>query len=263
MCLRTFVRPGADFTTFSVGWQTGWLPVALPLALAIEARILWRPAWTLDLQGINRFADLSSLALIAVGAWFLVTLEPPRAARTVMGMAQWLPLTLAPLAIAQAYFARGPLDLGVLLVTLRFVQGLGVGGEWGGAVLMAVEHGAAGKRGLHASWVQAGVPIGLLLATAVFNLFSALPEKDFLAWGWRVPFLLGILLTAVGLFIRLAIVESPVFAQMKAAKAEARLPILEVIQRHPRNVLLAMGARFAENASMAMAVEFTSLTPPR
>ena len=80
------------------GWQTGWLPVALPLALAIEARILWRPAWTLDLQGINRFADLSSLALIAVGAWFLVTLEPPRAARTVMGMAQWLPLTLAPLA---------------------------------------------------------------------------------------------------------------------------------------------------------------------
>ena len=136
----------------------------------------------------------------------------------------------------------------VLLVTLRFVQGLGVGGEWGGAVLMAVEHGAAGKRGLYASWVQAGVPVGLLLATAVFNLFSALPEKDFLAWGWRVPFLLGILLTAVGLFIRLAIVESPVFAQMKAAKTEARLPILEVIRSYPRNVLLAMGARFAENA---------------
>ncbi|MBI5775423.1 MAG: MHS family MFS transporter [Verrucomicrobia bacterium] len=136
----------------------------------------------------------------------------------------------------------------VLLVTLRFVQGLGVGGEWGGAVLMAVEHGSTGKRGLRASWVQAGVPVGLLLATAVFNLFSALPEKEFLAWGWRVPFLLGILLTVVGLFIRLAIVESPVFAQMKAAKAEARLPILEVLRRYPRNVLLAMGARFAENA---------------
>ncbi|MFA6546900.1 MAG: MFS transporter, partial [Limisphaerales bacterium] len=76
-----------------------------------------------------------------------------------------------------------------LLVTLRFVQGLGVGGEWGGAVLMAVEHGAAGKRGLQASWVQAGVPVGLLLATGVFNLFSSLPEDQFLAWGWRVPFL--------------------------------------------------------------------------
>ncbi len=137
----------------------------------------------------------------------------------------------------------------VLLVTLRFVQGLGVGGEWGGAVLMAVEHGAVGKRGLQASWVQAGVPIGLLLATAVFNVFSSLPEKDFFAWGWRVPFLLGILLTAVGLFIRLAIVESPVFAQMKASKTEATLPIWEVIRCHPRNVLLAMGARFSENAS--------------
>ncbi|MEN9572455.1 MAG: hypothetical protein RL514_310 [Verrucomicrobiota bacterium] len=137
----------------------------------------------------------------------------------------------------------------VLLVTLRFVQGLGVGGEWGGAVLMAVEHGAAGKRGLHASWVQAGVPIGLLLATAVFNLCSSMPEEQFLSWGWRVPFLLGILLTGVGLFIRLAIVESPVFAQMKAAKTEAKLPILEVLRCYPRNVLLAMGARFAENAS--------------
>lgn len=137
----------------------------------------------------------------------------------------------------------------VLLVTLRFVQGLGVGGEWGGAVLMAVEHGEVGKRGLRASWVQAGVPIGLLLATAVFNVFSSLPEKDFLAWGWRVPFLLGILLTAVGLFIRLAILESPVFAQLKATKTEATLPILEVIRCYPRNVLLAMGARFSENAS--------------
>ena len=136
----------------------------------------------------------------------------------------------------------------VLLVALRFVQGLGVGGEWGGAVLMAVEHGHAGRRGFYASWVQAGVPVGLLLATAVFNLFSALPEEKFLAWGWRVPFLLGILLMAVGLFIRLAIVESPVFARMKAAKSEARLPILEVLRDHPRNVLVAMGARFAENA---------------
>ena len=136
----------------------------------------------------------------------------------------------------------------ILLVVLRFVQGLGVGGEWGGAVLMAVEHGHAGQRGLRASWVQAGVPVGLLLATAAFSLCSALPEKEFLSWGWRIPFLLGILLMAVGLFIRLAIVESPIFAKMKAAKSETRLPILEVVRKYPRNVLLAMGARFAENA---------------
>ena len=139
----------------------------------------------------------------------------------------------------------------VLLVLLRFIQGLGVGGEWGGAVLMAVEHGTAKRRGLRASWVQAGVPAGLLLATLVFNAFSSLPEKDFLAWGWRVPFLLGLLLLGIGLFIRLAVVESPVFLAMKAARPaakEARPPILEVLTKYRRNVLLAMGARFAENA---------------
>ncbi len=136
----------------------------------------------------------------------------------------------------------------VLLVLLRFVQGLGVGGEWGGAVLMAVEHGPGGRRGFRASWVQAGVPIGLLLATGVFSIFAALPEAQFISWGWRVPFLLGILLMGVGLFIRLHVLESPVFEKAKAGGAEAKLPIVEVIRRHPRNVLLAMGARFAENA---------------
>ncbi len=135
-----------------------------------------------------------------------------------------------------------------LLVALRFVQGLGVGGEWGGAVLMAVEHGQVGKRGLQASWVQAGVPVGLLLATAAFHACSSLPEASFLAWGWRVPFLLGILLMGVGLFIRLRILESPIFTAMKADAPPSPLPILEVLRRHPRNVLLAMGARFAENA---------------
>ncbi|MGI8784147.1 MAG: MFS transporter [Acidobacteriota bacterium] len=137
----------------------------------------------------------------------------------------------------------------VLLVALRFVQGLGIGGEWGGAVLMAAEHGHAGRRGFYASWVQAGVPVGLLLANGVFSYFSALPEKEFLSWGWRVPFLLGILLLAVGMFIRLRIIESPLFTKAKAAQPAPRLPILEAIRQHPRNILLAMGARFAENAS--------------
>src|SRR6185436_3961854 len=109
---------------------------------------------------------------------------------------------------------------------------------------MAVEPGHGGRRGFRASWVQAGVPAGLLLATAVFKLFSSLPEEQFLAWGWRVPFLLGIVLLGVGLFIRLRVLESPLFTVMKAEGPPAPLPILEVLRHHPRNVLLAMGARF-------------------
>ena len=136
----------------------------------------------------------------------------------------------------------------ILLVALRFVQGFGVGGEWGGAVLMAVEHGHEGRRGFHASWVQAGVPVGLLLANGVFHLASSMDEKAFLAWGWRIPFLLGILLLGVGMFIRVKIMESPVFTEAKAADPGPKVPILAVLRDHPRNVILAMGARFAENA---------------
>jgi metabolite-proton symporter len=135
----------------------------------------------------------------------------------------------------------------VLLVLLRFIQGFGVGGEWGGAVLMAVEHGHAGRRGFYASWVQAGVPAGMLLATGVFELSSLMPEREFLSWGWRIPFLLGIGLLAVGLFIRLQVFESPLFEQMRNQKRVAGTPFFEVLKRYPRNVLLAMGARFAEN----------------
>ncbi len=137
----------------------------------------------------------------------------------------------------------------ILLILLRLVQGLGVGGEWGGAVLMAVEHGHAGKRGLYGSIVQMGVPAGLLLATAVFSFFSSLPPEQFLSWGWRVPFLLGILLLGVGMFIRFQVFESPLFDETKQKQGVSRLPILEVFREYPRSVLLAMGARFAENAS--------------
>jgi MHS family shikimate/dehydroshikimate transporter-like MFS transporter len=135
----------------------------------------------------------------------------------------------------------------VLLVALRFIQGLGVGGEWAGAVLMVAERGDPRHRGFAASWVQAGAPVGLLLATGAFGLVSLLPERDFLTWGWRIPFLLGIVLTGVGLFLRLKVLESPLFARMVEEKPPAGLPVLEVLRRYPRNVLLAMGARMAEN----------------
>lgn len=135
-----------------------------------------------------------------------------------------------------------------LLVTLRIVQGLAVGGEWGGAVLMVAEHSDAKRRGFFVSWVQVGVPVGLLMATGVFKLFTLLPEKDFLTWGWRVPFLLGIVLTGLGFFIRMRVLESPLFELARTAKPAPRLPIVEVLREHKRSVLLSMGARLAENA---------------
>jgi len=135
-----------------------------------------------------------------------------------------------------------------LLVGLRIVQGLAVGGEWGGAVLMVAEHAGPGRRGFFVSWVQVGVPVGLLLATGVFALFTHLPETSFLAWGWRIPFLVGIVLTGLGFFIRLKVMESPVFAQARQAEKAPSLPIVEVLRAHKKNVLLSMGARMAENA---------------
>ncbi len=137
----------------------------------------------------------------------------------------------------------------LLLVLLRFVQGFGVGGEWAGAVLMVVEHGSGGKRGYYASWVQAGSPVGLLLATVVFQAVSqSMDEQQFLSWGWRVPFLFGIVLTGVGYFIRLKVIESPLFQDAMVKAPMEKPPIVEVFRAHPKNVMLAMGARMAENA---------------
>lgn len=135
----------------------------------------------------------------------------------------------------------------VLLILLRLLQGFGVGGEWGGAVLMAVEHAPEGQRGFYGSWPQVGVPAGLLLSTGVFSIVSMLPEEQMLSWGWRVPFLLSILLVGVGLFIRLRIHETPAFNQVKEEGQEAHLPLLDAIRTHPWNIVLAMGARLAEN----------------
>ena len=136
----------------------------------------------------------------------------------------------------------------ILLVVLRFLQGFGVGGEWGGAVLLAVEHSGGRRRGFHGSWPQMGVPGGLLLATSVFGaLSSALPEGAFLAWGWRIPFLLSVVLIGVGLFVRLRILETPAFEKVKEDRRESRRPLLDVFREHPREVLIGIGMRFAQN----------------
>ena len=129
----------------------------------------------------------------------------------------------------------------IMLIVLRLVQGFGVGGEWGGAVLMAIEHGHSSKRGFYGSCVQMGVPAGLLLATGVFAIFSSMDDQAFLSWGWRMPFLFGVVLLTIGMFIRFQIAESPLFAQVQHKNDVSPVPILDVFRHYPRNVLLAMG----------------------
>jgi len=132
----------------------------------------------------------------------------------------------------------------ILLVALRFLQGLGLGGEWGGAVLMTLESGDRKRRGLNASWPQVGVPIGLLLANGVLSLMGAITSEDaFLTWGWRVPFLLSGVLVLVGLWIRMTLSESPLFREIEATDTKARAPIVDVLRLYPKRVLLAIGAR--------------------
>jgi metabolite-proton symporter len=145
----------------------------------------------------------------------------------------------------------------LLLVVLRLIQGFALGGEWGGAVLIVSEHGDAKRRGYWASWPQAGVPFGQLLANGLLFLLSAVQSQDdFNSWGWRIPFLLSAVLVLIGLYVRLSVEESPVFkaAQARAAEQAAAgekqtMPIIEVFRRYPREVFTAMGARFAENVA--------------
>ncbi len=141
----------------------------------------------------------------------------------------------------------------LLLLGCRLLQGFAVGGEWGGAVLMAAEHGEDSQRGFWSSWPQAGVALGNLLATGVLWVLAAVQSDDaFNAWGWRIPFLLSALLVAVGLWVRLSVEESPVFAETKSeleASEQPHMPIVEVFRRYPKEVLVAMGMRMAENIS--------------
>ena len=136
----------------------------------------------------------------------------------------------------------------VLLIVLRFIQGFGLGGEWGGAALLAVEHAPADRRGLYGSLVQVGFPAGIAASTATFLALSSLPEADFLAWGWRLPFLFSAGLVAIALFIRLQIAETPAFARIKQADHVARIPFLDVLLGQPRTLLIAVGLKMSEVA---------------
>ncbi|MGV7215652.1 MFS transporter [Bradyrhizobium sp. UFLA05-112] len=137
----------------------------------------------------------------------------------------------------------------VILTVLRFVQGVGVGGEWGGSVLMSMEWARNDhSRGFIASWPQFGVPCGLFLANLAVLAFSQMSGEQFLSWGWRVPFALSLILVGVGLYIRLGILETPVFSRLVAERKVERTPMLQVIKEHPKEILLSAFARMAEQA---------------
>jgi metabolite-proton symporter len=188
-------------------------------------------------------------------------------------------LVLSLLMMGGATFAIGLLpthstigsSAALLLTTLRLIQGFALGGEWGGAVLLVSEHGDAKRRGFWASWPQTGAPAGQLLAVGVLAVLTATTtDAAFLSWGWRVPFLLSGVLVIIGLWIRLAVDESPVFkearARAEARKADAaktagenqveRMPLVAVLRFHWKDVLIAMGARMAENISYYVITAF-------
>jgi len=136
----------------------------------------------------------------------------------------------------------------ILLLVLRLLQGLSAGGEWGGAALMAVEHAPPGRRGFFGTYPQVGVPIGLILANLVFLVVSTSTTKEqFLSWGWRIPFLLSVVLIGVGLFVRARVDESPVFAKLRAQRARRSAPMLSVLRNQPRALLVAIGLFIANN----------------
>jgi len=133
-----------------------------------------------------------------------------------------------------------------LLVLLRVLQGIGVGGEWGGSVTLTMEWGNPRRRGLMGSWPQVGVPIGLLLSTGAVSLCSHLTGASFETWGWRIPFLASVLLIGVGLWVRLGVLESPLFAKELEKKSVEKQPTLEVIKRNPREIILSALLRMSE-----------------
>lgn len=145
----------------------------------------------------------------------------------------------------------------ILLVLLRIIQGIGVGGEWGGSVLLSMEWGNQKRRGLSASWPQIGVPLGLVLSTGVVRITSGVTgTAGFAAYGWRIPFILSIVLIGVGLFVRLRVIESPEFEAIRLSKKVVKNPILEVIKRQPKQILLSALVRTSEQAPFYLFITF-------
>ncbi len=205
--------------------------------------------------------DALSATLLAFGTYFIGFVGRPIGAAIFghygdrIGRKATLIATLMCMGIATFLIALVPTyaSIGiwgaVLLTVLRMVQGIGVGGEWGGSVLISMEWARThGSRGLVAAWPQFGVPSGLFLANLAVLAFSHWSGEAFLDWGWRIPFLLSIVLIGVGLWVRLGILETPTFRKLVAERKIAKAPILEVIRRQPREIILSALLRMAEQA---------------
>src|SRR6201993_3324737 len=162
-------------------------------------------------------------------------------------------LLITGLATFAVAFVPGYATIGiwgaVILTLIRFIQGVGVGGEWGGSVLLSMEWARTNQhRGFITSWPQLGGPAGLLRANIAVLVFSRISGDQFLVWGWRIPFLLSLIMIAIGLYIRLGIMETPTFRRIVAENRVARVPVLEVIKQQPRSIILSALARMAEQA---------------
>ncbi len=145
----------------------------------------------------------------------------------------------------------------ILLALLRFVQGIMLGGEWAGAVLLSVEHGSVKRRGLNASWTQCGTPGGTLLATAALGITTALTTNEaFIGWAWRIPFLISVVLIGYGIWLRRRVAETPQFAELKEKKEIARAPVSEVLGKHWRRVLMGCSIKFGPDAVGALMFVF-------
>jgi MFS family permease len=207
-------------------------------------------------------SDVLAGTLLAFGTYFIGFVGRPigaaifghygdRIGRKATLIATLLCMGLATFAIAfvPTYSSIGIWGA-VLLTVLRMIQGIGVGGEWGGSVLLAMEWSRTkGQRGLVAAWPQFGVPCGLLLSNLAILAFSAWATgDDFLVWGWRIPFALSIILVGVGLWIRLGILETPVFQQLLDTNKIEKAPILEVIKKQPKEIILSALLRLSEQA---------------
>ena len=169
-----------------------------------------------------------------------------------LGRKSMLMLTMICMGVSTAAIGLLPnynqigLAAPVLLVLLRVFQGIALGGEWGGASLMVLEHAPAHRRGLFGSLVQVGFPIGLVAAYATFSLVTMLPDADFKSWGWRIPFVISVLLIAVGLFVRARLPETPVFETVKARGQIVRAPFIDMLVKNPRSFLIATGLKLSE-----------------